>query len=160
MAIMKQHLSSAITFNKSTHLQSLAENKAIALGSVDMSTNDYPNAKIRLTVNLSTSTLDPGGRVVVYFLGSIDNTNWTDGMTATSTASQSTKLNTAQEVISINAGPDMTAEDITWICNDLSKIVGDLPPYWSLAIQNLSGQSFQASGHTATYYTATYKGTT
>jgi hypothetical protein len=159
MAIMKQHLSTAITFLKSTHLNSLANNAAIPLGTVDMSTNDYPNAKVHFTIDLSTD-LDPGGTVDIYMLGSLDDTLWTDGIDPDSTANQSTNLRNAQKIVELKADGDMNTQAINWVCNDLSYLVGDLPPYWALMPKNNSGSAFVSSGNTAEYYRATYKGST
>jgi hypothetical protein len=159
MAIMKQHLSTAITFAKSTHLNSLANNAAIPLGTVDMSTNDYPNAKVHFTIDLATA-LDPGGTVDIYLLGSLDNSIWTDGINPNTTANQSTNLRNAVKVAELKADGDMNTQDLKYVCNDLSYIVGDLPPYWTLIPKNNSGSAFVSSGHTAQYYQTTYKGST
>jgi hypothetical protein len=156
---MKQHLSSAIAFSETTHLQALAANNAVPLGVVDMSTNDYPSAKVRLTINLSTATVD-GGTVDLYFLASLDNSNWTDGLNPATSASQSSEIVNAERIKEFRADVEMQTKTINWVCNDLQHIVGDLPPYWTLLIHNLSGSTFEGSGHTAEYMTMSYKGST
>lgn len=159
MAIMSQHLSTATNFPKSTHLNSMADRSALALGEIDMSTNDYPNAKIRLSIELSTA-LDPGGTVDVYFSGSLDGTNYTDNITPASTASQSTKLQNSQMIKSLKADGDMEGLNIDWVAHDMYQLIGgDLPPYWTLLVHNQSG-AVLGSTNTAHYVTASYKGST
>ncbi len=159
MAIMKQHIGGVTAFPQSSFLNGTTDVTARSLGVVDMSTNDYPNAKVRLTVNLSTATA-PGGLVELYFLGSIDNTNWTDGITPSSSANHIDSLNTAEKIMTFNTDQSTASQDVNWICNDMQRLVGDLPPYWSLVVKNVSGSTFEAAGHTAQYYTVSYKGTT
>ena len=160
MAIMKQHLSAGTAFPNSTFLEGLGSSGALPLGVVDMSTNDYPNAKIVMTIALSSASLDMGGNVEVYFAGSITNTTWTDGIVASSSGDLSTSLNAAQLIKTLPASVAQTSGTINWVCNDLTHEVGDLPPYWTLVIKNNSGQDFKSTGNAAKYYTVTYKGTT
>ena len=98
--------------------------------------------------------------VELYFLGSIDNTNWTDGIIPSSSANHIDSLNTAEKIMEFNTDQSTASQDINWICNDMQRLVGDLPPYWSLCVKNVSGSTFEAAGHTAQYYTVSYKGTT
>lgn len=156
---MKQHLGTAANFSKTSYLNSLANNSAVPLGTVDMSTNDYPSAKLRLTINLSTATVS-GGVVELYFLASLDSTNWTDGINPSSSANQFSNIIHAEKVKIFDASENMQDKNINWVCNDLQRLVGDLPPYWTLVINNMSGSTFEASGHTAQYATLSYKGTT
>ena len=159
MAIMKQHVSTAVNFANSSFLNSSSNVSARSIGVVDMSADDYPNAKLRMTLNLSTATVE-GGAVEVYFLASLDNSVWTDNITPSSSADHTAKLKTAQRIAEFQTGVTTADINLNWVCNDLQRLVGDLPPYWSLCINNVSGSTLEASGHTIQYHTVSYKGTT
>ena len=159
MAIMKQHVSTAVAFGNSSFLNGTSEASARAIGVVDMSTNDYPNAKVRMTLNLSTATVE-GGAVEVYFLASLDNSVWTDGIVPSSSSDNTLKLRTATRIAEFQTGVSTADTNLNWVCNDLQRLVGDLPPYWSLCVNNVSGSTFEATGHTIQYHTVSYKGTT
>lgn len=165
MTVMKQQVDSITGFSKSTFLNSLAAGSARPLGLVDMSANDYPNAKIHLSVNVSTAMV-VAGAIEVFFISSLNNTIWTDQINPSSSASASTKLNTAQLITTIkadqskNIASKVAAHRLNWVCNDFARLVGDLPPYWTLVVKNLSGSALAASGTTAAYQKVSYQGTT
>ena len=169
MATMKQTVGALTAFSAASNLNSLANGAAKPLGEVDNSSNDYPTAKIWMVLNLSTSTLQVGGAVEIYFMAKIedrsgDNLDWDDEINADDTNDVSGSMFNLRLIKTFRADDVMASEDIVWNCNDLSalkdqdgNIVGDLPPYWTLVVYNKSGQAFASAGHQAQYVNVTYQ---
>ena len=157
MTIMRQYVKTVTAFSASTRLNNLADGSAVCLGQVDNSTGDYPNAKIQLTINLSTAN-NPGGQVEIYFVGSLSGTTYTDNIIVGATGNQASKLHLAPRIAALKADADMNSTDITWVSKDLRGLLGsDLPSYWSIVVKNVSGGAFEASGHDANYSLISYQ---
>jgi len=161
MATMKQSVGALTAFSSASNLNSLANNAAKPLGQVDNSSNDYPNAKLHFVFNLAVASLVMGGSIEIYFLSCIEtpgtNENWSEGINPADTNDVSEDIYNLKPIATLRADDVMNSVDITWNCNDLAALVGDLPPYWTLVVWNKSGQALISSGHTAEYALVSYQ---
>ncbi len=144
-------------FAASDNLQSLANNQAKPLGVVDNTGAKYPNAYVYLSFNASQS-LEPGGTIDLYFLGCVDTANdkWSDNINPSTTSNVSASILNTKTIIPLVADDSISDEAIVWVCNDLAKEVGDLPPKWTIVVYNKSGQPLRPSGHRAVYQLTSY----
>jgi len=160
MATMKQTVGSLTAFGSASNLNSLANNAAKPLGEVDNATNDYPNAKLHFIINLAVSGLIMGGSIEIYFLSCIEdedtNASWSEGINPDDTSDVASSIYNLDPIVTLRADNTMNSVDITWNCNDLAALVGDLPPYWTLVVWNKSGAALVSSGHTAEYAPVSY----
>jgi hypothetical protein len=144
-------------FSASTNLNSLANNQAKPLGIVDNTGVKYPNAYVYLSFN-ATQTLEYDGTIELYFVGCIDTSNdkWADNINPSTTSNVSASIINTKMITPLVADEGQSNEAIVWVCNDLAKEVGDLPPKWTLVVYNKSGQALKASGHRAVYQLTSY----
>jgi hypothetical protein len=160
------HTVGSITaFSLASNMDSLADGAAKPLGAMDNSSSEYSTARLELVINLETTeaNLDVDGVIELYYICSLDNTTWTDGISPSSTSDQAGNIKHARLIQAFKADKSMAGLDITWVCPDLSLLgdkrgdkIGELPPYWSLIVFNRSGSAIQASGNTARYQLVTY----
>jgi hypothetical protein len=132
-----------------------------------MSANDYPNAKIHLKLEIKSTAVNPQGVINLYFISAIETPtstkSWSDGIDPASTADLAGTLYNVRPLKTLNAG-STNKSVIYWNCNDLSRVrdvggdqVGDLPPYWSLLVENHSGAVFGAT-QVAQFSKVSYQG--
>jgi hypothetical protein len=111
MATLTQLVSALSTFPNSTNLNNRSDNKAVPLGVIDNSGNDYPNAKLHFNLRLGT-TCKVGGTIELYLMscieGSGNSSNWSDGISPTTAGSVTTAINNLHLVKSIKADRSMT----------------------------------------------------
>ena len=159
MATLTQLVSALSTFPNSTNLISLSDNKAVPLGTIDNSANDYPNAKLYFNLKMGSSCR-AGGTVDLYLMscieGSGNSSNWTDGISPTASPSVTTGINNMPLIHSLKADKKWSTGRIVWVCNDLASKVGKLPPYWTICIHNNSGSTL-GTGHVTKYSLVSYQ---
>lgn len=145
-------------FGSASNLNSLANNAAKPLGAVDNSTALALNEKVKLKMTLASTGVSSTGTIEVYALASNDNTDWTDGISTSSTTDVSASLKNAQLLAILNANANSQVVDFNF---DLIQQGGmnplvDVPKYWALVVFNKSGAAIASSGNAATYTPITY----
>ncbi len=159
MPVVSHKLGALTGFTASTNLNSLPNGEAKPLGVVDNTSLKYPNAYVSLNF-AATQSLSYDGTIELYFLSCVDTVNnkWTDDINPDTTSDVSASLVNAKPISpTIPANEDLSNIDITWICNDLAKEVGDMPMKWSLVVMNKTGQAFKSTGKKALYQHRTYQ---
>jgi hypothetical protein len=165
MATMTHTVGSVTAFSLDSNIDSLADGTAKPLGTVDNSSLEYSTARLVMVFNLETTeaNLDVDGVIELYFVASLEDTYWSDGIDPDSTSDQMGNIKNARLIQAFRADKSMAGLDVTWVCSDLSLMVdkegnkvGEMPPYWSLIVANRSGSAIQASGNIASYQMVTY----
>ena len=159
MATLKQLVIASSTFPNSTNLKSLDDNRAVPLGVIDNSANDYPNAKLLFNLKLG-SDCRVGGTIQLYMMSCIEqqsySSNWTDGISPTASPSITTGINNMQLIETLKADKSWSTGRVVWVCNDLASKVGKLPPFWTICVHNNSGSTL-GTGHVARYSLVSYQ---
>ena len=153
-------------FSLDENIDGLTNDSAKPLGTMDNNTAEYSTARIALVFDLDTTAanLDVDGVIELYFICSLDDTTWTDGIDPDTTSDIKGSIKHASLIKAFRADKSMAGLDISWVCPDLSLMVdsqgnkiGELPNYWSLVVWNRSGSSIQnTANNIAKYQTVTY----
>ena len=133
-----------------TNMNSLANGQAKSLGKIDFETNGAHMATAKVELTLGSSGVSSTGLVNIYFLGSQDDTDWTDGIDPTSTSDVTSSIKNATRIASLNANAN---SQVVKVVLDLFSLVGDGYSLGALVVANESGAAFAASGHDGDYQT-------
>ena len=159
MPVVSHKLGALTGFTASTNLNNLPNGEAKPLGVVDNTSLKYPNAYVSLNF-AATQSLSYDGTIELYFLACIDTTNdkWADNINPNTTSNVSASLVNAKPISPvITADEDVSNIDISWVCNDLAKEVGDMPMKWTIVVYNKSGQTLKSTGKKAIYQLRSYQ---
>lgn len=133
-----------------SNLNSLANGQAKPIGAVDnasLSPTPAMGFKVDATIVLGSSGVSSTGTIPIYLLESADGTNYTDGITVTSSSDQTSNIKNAVIVASPNANANSQTVRIVF---DLPRLFA--PKKHSLLFSNSTGAAFASSGHSV-YYT-------
>lgn len=107
--------------------------------------------KIDATIKLATTGVTSTGTVVFYLVESADGgTTYTDGLSPTSTASQSASLKNARIVAVALASANSQIVNVSF------ELSGIPPKDHTILVSNGSGAAFSASGHQISYVAVNY----
>jgi hypothetical protein len=145
-------------FSVASNLNSLANGNVKALGTVDNSAVRANNYQIKLKITANSTGVSATGTVTVYLVRSNDNSDWTDGISPSSTSDQSASIKNATiiGVFNLNAVNQVLIVQFDLLMEGGPVPAYDCPKFWTLAIGNGSGAAFAASGNAVTYMPVTY----
>lgn len=157
MATTTQNYGTRTAFGTLSNLNSLANNAAKVLSQVDNTTTKALDYLIWLEITLASTGVSASGSVEVYLLeaqvsGSGDTTDGIDMATPT-TSDIAASLKNAKKIDVLTANAN--SQVVRWNTRLLDHI-SNVPPFWGLAIKNVSGAAFAASGHDAQYQSIKY----
>lgn len=138
---------------QASNLNSLANGAAKSIGKINFNSNNAHLATLKLKVTLASSGLDANGTLELYFLGSQDDIDWTDGIDPTSTSDESSNIVDAIHIGSLHAA---TASRVVNQTIDLFSRAGNGYAYGAVVVLNSSGAALPASGHDADYQTIVF----
>lgn len=178
MATMVHTLGALTDFHLYTNLDSLANNACKPLGGqnagapyVDNSTLKYPSVNLFFTFNLAAAGLAIGGSIELYLMKCLTTpavaTNWSEGLDPAGVADVAANIFNLAPMITLKANSAMNGLDVICVLNDIAyatlqdieginRVVGELPPYWSVLVWNKSGVALQAAGNIAKFQLKTY----
>jgi len=158
MAVMEQYITTLTDFSGATNLNSMPEGHARPFGSVDFSSNEYPNCKIVLGLDFSGVSPIDGGSFVLYLASSLDNTYWSGNMNLSATTDVGSMIrNHCKEIVTIEIDNTLSDTSLVYVINDLAREVGDLPEYWGIIGLNGSGVTLPSDGHLLKYQSYSYE---
>jgi hypothetical protein len=136
---------------QASNLNSLANNAAKSIGKIDFNTLNAHEATLKLKVVLGAAVAT--GKLDFYFIGSQDDSDWTDGIDPTSTSDLASSIKNARRL----PNADANVNGGTVIVNiDIFALVGSGYSFGAILVKNASGAALAASGHDADYQTITY----
>ncbi len=135
------------------NLNSLANNAAKPLGVVNFETNNAHDASLKLKVQLAATGIDANGTLELYFIGSADGIDWTDGIDPVSVTDVSGSIVNADRLDVLDANVDnLLVIDVV----DIFSAVGNSFQQGCVIVWNKSGAASQATGNDADYQTVNY----
>ncbi|NOR69804.1 MAG: hypothetical protein GQ532_08960 [Methylomarinum sp.] len=135
------------------NLNSLANNAAKPLGLIDFETNSAHDATIKIMAQLAAAGVSVTGTIELYFIGTQDGTDWTDGIDPASAVDVSASIKNAVRLGVIKA--DVNGLLVTKIV-DIFSAVGNGFKQGCVVAWNKSGAATQAAGNDADYQTTNY----
>lgn len=140
MTIIKQAYDAALTTIPMT-LASLASGSAWQSDKIDNRTTQFDDVQILLGFKIGAGASTGTQAINVYLASSLDGTNWDYPATGTSGAITLTNLSAVRlGAVVKNPGNVYTAQMI----GSLALILGKVPPFWALVVENQTGLAFTA----------------
>lgn len=142
-----------IPASQAANLNSLANNAAKPLGVVDFNTNNAHDATVKIEAQLAAAGVSATGTLALYFIGTQDNVDWTDGINPADTADVSTQIKNATLIGSIKADVNGL---LALKVSDIFSNIGQGFAQGCVIVWNKSGAALQATGNDADYQTVSY----
>lgn len=137
-------------FASDTNLNSLSSNQCKMLGVVANSALLADGFKIDATIVLASTGVTSTGTLTFYLVESADGTNYTDGVSTSTTADQTASIKNAPVVQYVQANASYTVR----VVFDVPKQFA--PKYFGLLLSNGSGATLSSTGHSVYYTPITY----
>ncbi len=139
-------------FASDTNLNSLTSGQCKMLGVVANSATLADGFKIDATIVLATTGVTSTGTLTFYLVESADGTNYTDGVSTSTTADQTVSIKNAPVVQYVQA--NSSSQGTVRVVFDLPKQFA--PKYFGILVSNGSGATLSSSGNSVYYTPITY----
>lgn len=158
MATQTINYGTETNFGTLSNLHSLANNAAKPLGAVDNSSTKALNYRIWLQFTLNSSGVSATGTVEIYLIESTDGgTDYTDGISPTTTSDIASSLKNAKLMAVLNANANSQVVRYAFdVLGDWRGCMRDCPKHFSIVVVNKSGATLASSGGEATYTAIKY----
>ena len=135
-----------------SNLNSLGSGAAKPLGALDLSAG-FHDCEVYVQATLATSGVSATGTLQIYGIRSTDNTDWTDGISPSTTSDIASSIKNADLLAELVANAN--SQVVRYNLN-LGDAQGALSKYHAIVVKNNSGAALAASGNAAKYQTKQY----